>query len=105
MSKIPSLTWTLDGVRYTMHPGLVTGEDARLYRAETKAALPIMNVEADQISIDTLAAMIWVARRQAGERQLKYVDVERVVTLEKLSTIEFSTDDDADDEGVEDPNA
>lgn len=106
MSKLQTMTFHIEGVRYTLRPGQITGEDFRAYRAATGQALPLFDGSNTSMGIDTLAAMVWIARRQAGERKLDYLAVEKTLTLDVLQTLEVEIEDDEVAVGeLEDPNA
>ena len=106
MSNLQTMTFHIEGVRYTLRPGQITGEDFRAYRKATGGQnLPIFNASETEIGLDTLAAMVWIARRQAGERKLSYLDVEKALPLEVLQSLEVEVEDDTVSEGeLEDPN-
>lgn len=105
MSNLQIMTFHIEGIRYTLRPGQITGEDFRAYRKVTGQNLPIFTATETEVGLDVLAAMVWIARRQAGERKLSYLDVEKVLTLDALQSLEVEIDDDTVDEGeLEDPN-
>jgi hypothetical protein len=105
MTKLQTMTFRIDGVRYTLRPGQITGEDFRLFRSDTGQPLQIFDAATSTMGIDTLAAMIWIARRQAGERKLSYLDVEKSLTLESVQSLEVDIEDDELRAGeIEDPN-
>lgn len=105
MSNLQTMTFHIDGVRYTLRPGQITGEDFRAYRHVTGQNLPIFTANETEMGLDVLAAMVWIARRQAGERKLSYLDVEKVLSLDVLQTLEVEIEDDTVAEGeLEDPN-
>lgn len=105
MSKLQTMTFHIDGTRYTLRPGQITGEDFRAYRAATSQALPLFDGASTSMGIDTLAAMVWIARRQAGERKLDYLAVEKTLTLDVLQSLEVDIEDDeVTGRELEDPN-
>lgn len=106
MSKLQTMTFRIEGVRYTFRVGPVSGEEYRLYKAATGQALPLFDSEQTSMGLDTLAAMVWIARRQAGERKLGYLEVEKTLTIEAVQTLEVDIEDDEVADGeYEDPNA
>jgi hypothetical protein len=66
-----SITVKIDGTPYTVYPNLVPARDAIAIRLQVgmplAAVLDKMGDES-QADVDLIAALVWVARCQAGER-------------------------------------
>jgi hypothetical protein len=57
-----------DGVSHTLFPNLLTGQDTRAIREQTGMSLRrLIEYAQDDPDIDVLAALVWIARCQAGE--------------------------------------
>lgn len=87
----------IEDVRYTLRPARLTPLDARECRTQVgRSFAGILKEAQDDPDIDTIAAIVWLARRQAGERKLSYVDVAKQITYEstiETDEVEPSTDD------------
>lgn len=70
------LTITLDGTEYTVRQGDMTAMDTMALRRECGFSFRGL-IEAFQRDpdIDLIAALVWLSRRQAGERLLSYEEV------------------------------
>ncbi|HEY9391367.1 MAG TPA: hypothetical protein VIR27_16580 [Mycobacteriales bacterium] len=60
---------TLDGVAYTLHMGELSAMDASALRRETGMSVAgLLSAIQSDPDIDILAAVVWLARRQDGDR-------------------------------------
>jgi hypothetical protein len=70
-----SIVIDVDGASHTLFPNLLTGQDTRAVREQTGMSLRrLIECAQDDPDIDVLAALVWIARCQAGET----VDVDHV---------------------------
>lgn len=77
------LAFTVDGKRYELNLDEITGRDAKAFRDTTgmsfrRAVTMFVESPAD-VDLDTIAGIIWLARRQGGE-QVAYDDVLGAIT-------------------------
>lgn len=79
--------FTVDGVRYDLDLQEITGREAKEFRIATgeplRRALDLFLLNPQDVDIDTLAGIIWLARRQAGD----LVDYDAV-----LGSVNYGTD-------------
>ena len=91
----------VDGVRHTLRPSQLGPLDALACREQVGMSLrKIMQHAQDDPDIDGLAAIVWLARRQAGERKLLFADVATAISYD--SQIDDGSDDTPGDELVDD---
>ena len=86
----PKIAVTLEGVEYVLALKDFTAEDdLLLYRTVG------MNLQAafENLSLFTLAGLIWVHRRRSGEATLEFESVARVVKFDTLETVQATEDD------------
>lgn len=92
------ITIRLDGSAYTLRAGEVNALDASMLRRATGLSVQgLFSAAATDPDIDVIAAVVWMARRQAGETTLMYETVARQVT--------YDSDVEAVDEAEDDPKA
>lgn len=85
----------IDGEVYAITAGDLTALDARALRNEVGVSFPrLMQQAAEDFDIDTLAALIWLARRTAGERTLRYEDVAAEIGYDDLEGLDLDPDED-----------
>lgn len=94
------LVFTVDGKRHELNLVEVTGRDAKAFREATgvslRKAFSSFASDPDDVDLDTIAGILWLARRQAGEK-VSYDDV--------LGSITYTTDFSAESTEVESPEA
>lgn len=95
------LTITIDGTEHKFRPSDVSAVQAGEVRKATgmsfKAILQMAMADPD---IDVLAALVWMARRQAGE-DVSYEEVAKSITY----GTDVTTSEDDDDEDTDSPEA
>lgn len=93
-----ALVFTVDGKRHELNLEEITGRDAKEFRTTTgtafRRAVTMFVTAPDDVDIDIIAGIIWLARRQAGET----VDYDAV-----LESVNYGTDFAAVAEEVEPP--
>lgn len=91
-----TITIKVDGVAYTVRPDEVTANQVGQLRRVTGFSLQtLMQVAADSPDLDVIAALVWLARRQAGEN-VNYEKVAEAITYQ-------SDIDSVDEPEAEDP--
>lgn len=89
-----------DGKRYALRPNEIPAVDsAACRRATGMSARGLLEASRTDPDIDTMAALIWLARRQAGEPYLAFEDVAASITYETTFDHEISAGDEDADEG------
>lgn len=82
---------TVDGHRYELRPNEINALDSQACRRATGVSVRSLLATAQHDpDIDTIAALVWLARRQAGEPSLAFEDV--------AATISYGSDFDLDAE-------
>lgn len=78
----PPIQFSLDGKVYTLREEELTAKDIRELRNETRLgfAQHVMMMRAGAFDLDTIAALAWMARRQNGEPDLAFSEVEEGIT-------------------------
>lgn len=81
------LVFTVDGKRHELNVVEITGREAKAFRDATGIALrrafAAFAGDPDSVDLDTVAGIVWLARRQGGE-EVAYDDV--------LGSISYGTD-------------
>lgn len=95
------ITFELEGKQYTIRPGEIAASTAREYRRETGGAFQadiqlLTNGGAD---IDIVQNLVWLARRQAGEK-VTLADVEDF-TYEQSKSLQFHEQPEEDPDSPE----
>lgn len=94
------LMFTLDGKRHELNLEEITGRDAKEFREQTgmafRRAVTMFVQSPDDVDLDTIAGIVWLARRQAGD-QVTYDTV--------LGEINYTTDFTAVSAEVDPPEA
>lgn len=86
-----SMRITIDGVAYVFRPGDVTGLMTGELRKQSGMSMQaVMKAATDDPDLDVIAAIVWVARQQAGEAAVTYAEVAGGMSY--LSAIEVTTD-------------
>lgn len=100
-----SFTVHVDDVRYTLHPSRLGPADALACREQIGMSLrKIMEQAQADPDIDVLAAIVWLARRQAGERNLKFAAAcEKISYNSKIDVVDEDSDDAPSDAELADP--
>jgi hypothetical protein len=94
----PALTITVDGEVYSLVLKDMTALDVRALRAETGYSYnALARQAAADMDIDLLAAVVWMARRINGERDLTYDEV--------AAGIDYTADYTADSAAPDPPQA
>lgn len=93
-----SISFELAGKRYTIRPGEVPATLAREFRKEVgmsfRAAMVMLN---DDMDIDVLQALVWLARRQDGEKvTLDDIDDFDYVAMRSFKPVEDEAEQDED---------
>lgn len=96
------ITLTLDDKPYLFRYNELTAVDVKDCRRETGFTLNHLLgfVQGADVDIDTFAAMIWLARRQAGERALRYDAVAAQITPNSNLQVDVKV---PESEGSDDP--
>ncbi len=72
----PALTIDVNGKRYTMRTSEMTARDSALLRKQTgMSARLLLAAAAKDPDLDVVAAIVWLARRQAGEADVTFDEV------------------------------
>lgn len=72
---------SVDGTVYTVRPADMTALDSQELRRQTGMSLRAVMVAAqDDPDLDVVASLVWLARRQAGERTLAFAEVAEAIT-------------------------
>lgn len=72
----PTLTVVVDGKKYTWTAQDMTALDVRALREATGMSYNrLVQLAKKDMDVDLLAAVVWMARRVAGERDLTYLEV------------------------------
>jgi hypothetical protein len=84
-----SVMITLDGTKHAVYPNLLTAKDIAAVRAQAGMSVrKLVELAGDDPDIDVIAALVWVARCQAGEK-VSLSDVSDGITYEsKLEVAE-----------------
>lgn len=82
----------VDGDKHVFRMGDVTASDVRELRQQSGMAIPQVVSQAEDLGsffwdIDSSAALIWMARRQAGERDLRFSEVADTLRLDQVIEI------------------
>lgn len=84
------LVFTLDGKPYELNLEELTGRDTKEFRTQTgmsfRRTVTMFTKDPDDVDIDSIAGLIWLARRQAGE-QVDYDTVLGEITYQSLFEI------------------
>lgn len=82
---------TVDGSEYVVRAGDLSALDSRALRKEVGVSfIQLINELQSDADIDSIAAIMWLARRIKGEVTLRYDEVAAEVGYDVLETIEFS---------------
>lgn len=97
MVKWPDIVLTVDGERLVVRTGEVSAEDAAAMRRETGMSLQsVLRAATEDPDVDVIAALVWLARRQAGTPQ-PFGDVARSIRYDTpIEADETAARDDAD---------
>jgi hypothetical protein len=92
-----SVKITIDGDAYTLYPNLLTADGVRAVREQTGSSVrKLITMAEDDPDIDIIAALVWVARCQAGD-DVDFATVAAAISYEtKLDIEELETEMDAD---------
>lgn len=92
------ITFELEGKHYTIRPGEMPASLAREYRRETGGAFraDIVSMTKGNADIDTIQNLVWLARRQSGER-VTLDDIDDF-TYEQSGSLKFLDEPDEEDE-------
>lgn len=94
-----SITVSIDGVEYVCRPSDVTAKMAGQLRKESGMSVrAVMVAAADDPDLDVIAALVWLARRQTGEK-VTWDEVADAITYDSEIG---SAEGDAPDEDPED---
>lgn len=83
----------IEGEKFVFRMGDLTASDVRELRKQSGMGIPEMVAQAElspgtsMWDIDSSAALIWMARRQAGERDLKFDEVADTLRLDQVIEI------------------
>lgn len=93
----------VDGKVYKVTAGDLTGLDSRALRTQAGITFPgLLSQLVDDFDIDTLAVMIWLARRVHGERALSFEQVAAEVGYEDLEALKIGPEDEDPDDAEDD---
>lgn len=94
-----SVSINVDGVTHTFYPAEVSARMASEVRAATGRSLrAVLESAEDDPDLDTIAVLVWLARRQAGERKLPFAVVADSLTYESsVEAAEAAPDDEVPD--------
>jgi hypothetical protein len=92
------VTLIVEGTKYTVRLDDITARDTGDLRRETGSSLKsvIKSMSAD-MDIDTLAALVWLSRRQNGEPNLSYNAVAESIGYRTEWDVTDLSDDEDDD--------
>lgn len=94
MSEEMHIRVKLEDTVYDFYPMRLTPLDVSAMRRETGFTMPkLFEAVQAEPDIDVLAVLVWLARRTAGERMLKFETVANTITYE--SQFDFIEDEDA----------
>lgn len=84
---------TASGVVYEIHFGELSGLDVLALRKQTGyTTFNLLQMVFDgQTDVDVFAAIVWLARRAAGEQRLRFEDVAATIKWGAKNSIEFVT--------------
>lgn len=86
-----------DGEVYSITAGDLTALDSRALRQQAGITFPkLLEQAAEDFDLDTLACLIWLARRVNGERTLTFDEVAASVGYDDLETLDFNAAEDPD---------
>lgn len=96
---------TLEGETYEIRAGDLNALDSLALKQQVGMSFPQLVVETSAGNPDLVefAAIIWLARRLAGERDLPFVDVAQDIDYRKIlsAQVEAAEGEDLDDAGPE----
>lgn len=95
-----------DGAQYTFRLGEMSASDVRLLREQAGMSVPdlVRQMHAPW-DMDSGAALLWMARRQAGEKALTFDEVADNLRLDQLLFVWHEDDPEPVEEGPQDPPA
>lgn len=98
---------TLDGQDFTFRLGDLNALEVRALRREAQMTVPEMTRGVEEQETDCVAALVWLSRRQAGERGLTFEQVASRVTAGQTVTVRHEDDPEpeGEDGGYPDPPA
>lgn len=74
--KQAAISLSVDGRQYTVVVGDLTSLDAMALRRATGMSIQsLMRTATEDPDIDVIAALVWLARRTTGEKNLRFEDV------------------------------
>lgn len=77
----PDIVVKVDGTDYAVRADEISAVDASLLRRQTGMSVrAVMQAADDDPDIDIVAALVWLARRQAGETGVRFEDVAAEIT-------------------------
>lgn len=87
-----SIIITVDGTAYELRPNEINALDSQACRRETGMSVRALLATAqDDPDIDTIAALVWLARRQAGEPSLAFETI--AATISYGSSFDLGNED------------
>lgn len=103
MAAPPAASFVWAGQRLSFRAGEVNGkDDLEVFRATGMSLMDIVSVlEDNKISLFGVAAMIWVARKQAGEK----VSLDDQLAVTTMNSVQDLIESFSDEEEVVDPPA
>ena len=82
---------TIDDVTYEVRSGDLTALDARALRQQVKMTFPeLLEALGESPDIDLIAALVWLARRLKGERNLTYDEVAEDMGYDVFDSIDMA---------------
>lgn len=94
------LSISVDGRKYTVRAGDITGLDSAALRRETGMSfMGLMKAMQTDPDVDLIAALMWLSRRIEGEKLLTYEEVAAEVGYDVDIDLADAEPEDADPEG------
>lgn len=96
----PDITIRVDGVTYAIRSDDLTARDARDLRKQTGMSFrAVMEAATEDPDIDIMAALVFLARRQDGDRKVTFDEIAEAITYSS----EMEVGEDEDGEKLEPP--
>lgn len=96
----------LDGTQYTFRLGEMSANDVRLLREQAGMSVPDLVRQLYAVwDMDSGAALLWMARRQAGEKNLTFAEVADNLRLDQVLSVWHEDDPEPVEGGMQDPPA